>query len=279
LKLAAYSKINLGLEILNKRNDGYHELDMITQSISLCDYVTINLKKGQKTEIKCNRDLCFPVQNTVMKAALRFADYINEKFGAEIYIEKNIPIKSGLGGGSADAAAVIFALNKLLKTNFTEPELIEISAQVGSDVSLCLVGGTLRVRGMGEKITHIHPLPPCYILIAVPQFGLSTKEMYDIYDSQSLLSGKKAASNCNSLQKSIESGNIESILVNIFNDFEKITRPNFKRMHVTGSGSAEFIISESLEDASGFKEDIPCANVFVCEPKTTGVEIIEDFRN
>ncbi|MDR2074385.1 MAG: 4-(cytidine 5'-diphospho)-2-C-methyl-D-erythritol kinase [Oscillospiraceae bacterium] len=277
VKALAYAKINLGLQICDKRPDGFHNLRMVTQSISIADRIIVKKAKhfdinviGTKTITK--------KKNIVLKGAENFFAKTGTRFGVEIFIKKNIPIGAGLGGGSADAAAVILAMKKISKIKLSDESLFEIALNTGSDVPLCIVGGTLSVEGTGEKIEPLKPLKNCKIIIAVPDLRCETKKIYAMYDLYKK-SNPSIATNGNermeNLKKCIKLEKIEDILVNTFNDFEKVIKCNAKGFRITGSGSASYFFADKksyLEEiiehtkSQGFK-------TFVCEPVRFGVKL------
>ena len=184
LKIKAFAKINLTLDICGKRQDGYHLLDTVMQSVSVFDKIT--LKKSDKITVKCSDDDINDKNNIAFIAAKTFFDKTGVSGGCNITIKKNIPKAAGMGGGSADAAAVILGLNKLYGTNLSEDMLIEIALLVGADVPFCLFGGTARVKGIGEKIQKM-PFLCGYYLVAVKNgYKKSTAEMYKKIDSEPL---------------------------------------------------------------------------------------------
>lgn len=184
LCVPAFAKLNLTLDVLGKRADGYHEMDMVMQSVSLFDevYITISDTPGIKVDI--NRDdLPKDLHNIAGKAARAFLDYVNlSDVGVKVYIIKNIPDKAGLAGGSSDAAAVIRGMDALLGTGLTAGELYGICEKVGSDVPFCLYGGTARSGGRGEILSDLPPMPDCGIVIVKPEFSVSTPELFAALD-------------------------------------------------------------------------------------------------
>lgn len=174
MKCYAYAKLNLALKILGQRPDGYHELDMIMQRISLCDELTVE-KSGVLTVVS---DLALPAENTMTKAARVFFEYTGIAGGADISVKKNIPAQAGLGGGSSDGAAVLLALNELYGTHLAADELIALGQKVGADVPFFMVGGCARAKGTGEILTPMENNLQCVYLLAKPKGGVSTKEAY-----------------------------------------------------------------------------------------------------
>lgn len=177
----AHAKVNLTLDILRRRPDGYHDLEMVMQSISLHDVVTVRAETGSgEIVVHAGReDLPSGRSNIAWKAADAFfaaAEIAND--GVEITIEKKIPAAAGMAGGSADGAAVLRALRDLLRPEMPDCQLEEIGAGVGSDVPFCVHGGTALAEGRGERLTDLSPMPACRMVICKPDFGLSTPKLF-----------------------------------------------------------------------------------------------------
>lgn len=182
VKLLAFAKINLNLYVGKKRADGYHELDGIMQSVSLCDIVTV--KKAKNTALKCSKPCLSGEDNLGFKAATLFFNETKINGGAHIYIKKRIPEAAGMGGGSADAAAVLLALNKLYRANLPTEKLEKMAAVLGADVPFFIRGGTMRAKGIGEILEELPPLKKGYFVIAKTGQKPSTKEMYRQLDTK-----------------------------------------------------------------------------------------------
>lgn len=180
--LKAYAKINLALSITGKREDGYHLIDTVMQNISLFDRITV--KPHKTIVVKCDAGGIKNEDNIVFKAAKEFFDKTNIIGGAKIILKKNIPLSAGLGGGSADAAAVILALNKIYNTNLSVECLEEIALKLGADVPFFIEGGTKRAEGIGEILTNLKPLKKGYFVLAKVDEKPSTKEMYQKLDNE-----------------------------------------------------------------------------------------------
>lgn len=175
----APAKINLSLDTLYKREDGYHEVEMVMTTVDLYDRIGLkNREDGKIIIYSHNRFVPNDHRNLAYQAALLLKKACNVHNGVEILIDKNIPVAAGLAGGSSDAAATLRGLNKLWKLNLSLDQLAEIGAQIGSDVSFCVYGGTAVARGRGEKITHISSPPQCWIILAKPDIGVSTADVY-----------------------------------------------------------------------------------------------------
>lgn len=172
------AKINWTLDITGVREDGYHFMDMLMQPVSLCDYVT--LLDSDKIELRMTGSprIRADESNIAMKAAVLLKEKANASKGASITVEKHIPVGAGMGGGSADAAAVLKGLNRLWQLHLSDDDLAEIAIQIGSDVPFCLKGGLARTKGIGERIEHIYCKNLYWLVVIQPCRGLSTKEIF-----------------------------------------------------------------------------------------------------
>ena len=184
----ARAKLNLTLDVLGKRPDGYHDLKMVMQSVTLSDTLTVETGTGE--DLKVRTDLSFlpnNEKNLAASAALAFqAQTGRDLGGVAIAIEKHIPVCAGMGGGSSDAAAVLRALNGMLGAGCEPLALAKIGERVGSDVPYCVLGGTALAEGRGERITPLPPLPKCYVVLCKPPFPVSTPELFGRIDSVKL---------------------------------------------------------------------------------------------
>ncbi len=181
ISLKALAKINLGLDVTGVRENGYHDVRMIMQTIHLYD--RIDIKRVRSPHIRVENSLFFiPVKeedNLAYKAALLMKDTYQIKEGVRIGIQKYIPMAAGLGGGSADAAAVMVGMNKIFKLGVKQEELMQLGTKIGADVPFCILRGTALAEGIGEILTPLPPMPKCPVLIARPDVAVSTKEVYD----------------------------------------------------------------------------------------------------
>ncbi|KAA0543720.1 4-(cytidine 5'-diphospho)-2-C-methyl-D-erythritol kinase [Bacillus sp. BGMRC 2118] len=183
----APAKINLSLDVLHKRSDGFHEVKMVMTTIDLADRVELTLLDTDQIKIVShNRFVPDDNRNLAYQAALLLKNKFNVKKGVSITITKTIPVAAGLAGGSSDAAATLRGLNKLWDLNLSLDELAELGAEIGSDVSFCVYGGTALATGRGEKIQHIDPPPHCWVILAKPTVGVSTGEVYGQLDLSSV---------------------------------------------------------------------------------------------
>lgn len=183
IRLKARAKINLGLDVLGKRDNGYHDVRMIMQTIGIYDRVIIS--KIAEDDIRIKSNLYFlPVNenNLMYKAASLLKERCGYSGGVEIDLNKFIPVSAGLAGGSTDAAATLFGINRLFELSLSTKELMEIGVEIGADVPYCIMRGTALAEGIGEKLTRLNPLPRCWILIAKPPINVSTKLVYESLD-------------------------------------------------------------------------------------------------
>lgn len=180
----AYAKLNLTLDILGKRDDGYHELESVMQQITVCDDIEIDVQTGEDWKLECDMEgIPTDSENLAWKAAGVFYKAIGkDPQGISIRIHKRIPMEAGLAGGSADAAAVLKALNRHEGEPYSKWDLARLGAKVGSDVPFCVQGGTAIVRGRGEQVNQLLPMPQCFYCIAKPQFSVSTPALFAKFD-------------------------------------------------------------------------------------------------
>lgn len=214
----AYAKLNLTLDILGRREDGYHELRMVMQSVSLCDKVELALTGGEGIELTLDWSfLPTDKKNIALAAAEAFRRATGVDLnGLRIRLEKHIPVCAGTAGGSSDGAAVLRGLNRLCGTGLTPEELAKIGEQVGSDVPYCVLGGTMLAEGRGEVLTRLPALPHCYIVMCKPAFSISTPELYQRSDSVKL----RCHPDTSGLIQALEAGDLSDICRRMYNVFE-----------------------------------------------------------
>lgn len=182
MNLLAHAKVNWALDVLGRRNDGYHLLDMLMESVSLCDRLTITPANSLTMTISGRPTVPMGDDNLVMRAAKRMQDAFGISNGAHIHLEKRIPVGAGLGGGSADAAAVLHGLSALWEIHAPPERLAAIGCTLGADIPFCMTGGLCRVRGIGETLSPEAAKDTLELLIIKPCQGLSTKAVFDAYD-------------------------------------------------------------------------------------------------
>lgn len=179
ISVKAPAKINLTLDTLYKRPDGYHEVEMVMTTVDLADRLELTLLASNEIRLECSASFVpDDARNHAYKAAQLLKDKYGVKQGVCIYIHKQIPVAAGLAGGSSDAAAALRGLNKLWGLDLSLNELAVVGAQIGSDVPFCVYGGTALATGRGEKIEHLGAPPPCWVILAKPPIGVSTADVY-----------------------------------------------------------------------------------------------------
>jgi 4-diphosphocytidyl-2-C-methyl-D-erythritol kinase len=259
ISLRSYAKINTGLHILGKREDGYHEIRTIFQTVNLYDRLEIALTQGRKVEFTSDDRELDPRHNLVVKAILSLSRFKKLDKGYRIHLEKKIPVGAGLGGGSSNAAAAIHGISRLLNLNLSHKELFEIGGALGSDVPFFFVGGTALGVGSGAEVYPLEDQPEKYLLLIVPGYAIST---VDAYARVTLPLTKKIKKSmipafCPGYLDSLDQGNFTG------NDFEKVAFRDFPRLKgikkklldrgavaagLTGSGSALFGLFNSREE-------------------------------
>lgn len=218
IKIKARAKINLTLDVIGKRPDGYHEVAMVMQTIDLYDQITLTSTDGG-IEVSANHpDIPLGPANLVYKAAM-VARPVGFSGGVHIHIEKNIPMAAGLAGGSADAAAVLKGLNRLWRLNRSLEDLLELGSCVGSDVPFCILGGTALATGRGEKLTPLKDAPEMWLVLVKPSVGVSTKEVYSQFDA-----GRVDRRPDNDIMiRALAAGDTRIVMENLVNVLESVT--------------------------------------------------------
>ncbi len=277
----AFAKINLTLDILDKRDDGYHNLQSVMQTVSIRDDIEIDIGTGKPWSLLCDKEgIPQDEGNLAWKAAKLFFDTIKkDPGGLEIRITKRIPSQAGLGGGSADAAAVLRALNRHYEAPFSILALAELGAQIGSDVPFCVLGGTAMVEGRGERLRKLPDMPDCFIVVCKPDFSCSTAELYHELDRNVIA---KHPDN-KAMESALYAGDLGKVAENIWNVFDPVVTKDHLELNyiksifnsygaaahqMTGSGSAVYAITDSFEYAAVIcnmlKENYP--QVYICKP-------------
>ena len=275
----APAKINLYLNILRKRFDGLHDVEMVMQTVNLFDKITIKKTTDKNITLTSSYNFNENIKkNTAYIAAEKFFNYINvPNYGVCIHIQKRIPVGAGLAGGSSDAAAVLLGLNELFETNLSKNELAVIGAKIGADVPFCIFKGTMLATGIGTTLSQLPPIENCYILIVKPVFSVSTKNAYQASDNFAYVANKST----NNIVAAIKSHNLLDMAKNIYNRFEEVL--NFDEVNyiknllnsngalnscMTGTGSAVYGIFND-ETKANFCRDILLKNyteVFLVTP-------------
>lgn len=262
LQEKAYAKLNLTLDVLCKREDGYHDLKSVMQTVSLYDTITLHIGTESGWKIRCDTEgIPCDSRNLVWKAAEAYLNAVNRQInGLEIVIDKHIPSGAGMGGGSADAAAVLRALNRFCGDPLTDMELADLGAKVGSDVPFCVVGGTVMCEGRGEILTKLPDIPECIFAVCKPEFSVSTPVLYRKLDEVA----HPLHPDNDAMEAAIRSGEIREIAKCIENAFDPVVSAEHPeidhikgiyRSHgalatqMTGSGSVVFGMMPDRESA------------------------------
>lgn len=246
IKLKAFAKINLWLDCLYKREDGYHEIVSVMQAINLYD--DIILKKEKNIVVETNHPL---VPDDKRNLAFQAAYLLHTKFpkripGVSISIQKKIPVEAGLAGGSTDAAAVLSGMNKLFALNLSQKELLAIGSQLGSDVPFCLAGPTALAEGRGEKLSPLPTCPEIWVVLIKPPFGVSTGRVYH----NLVLGENESKTKLKEYLKALQEGDKEYIIQNVYNILEKSTFQLYPEIqiikeHLNSLGAPQLLMSGS----------------------------------
>ena len=280
----APAKINLSLDVTGIDERGYHLLDMIMQTVSLFERVTVSKKESEITLSSNARYIPTDSKNVAVKAAMLFFEYTGIQGGCHIHIKKTVPIKAGMAGGSADAAGVIVGLDKLYETQLTKEQMCEIGAKAGSDVPFMIMGGTKRVQGVGDIILPCAEMPRCHLVICMPEKGVSTPAAFANYDKL----GEKTLVETDKLVQAMEDDDIYAVAKYMANDLEKAaasedTQPIKEALIrqgaigsvMTGSGAAVFGVFDDEEKAKAaceyFRSHV--RSVFIAKPVSFGATI------
>ncbi len=277
----AFAKLNLTLDVLGKREDGYHDLKSVMQTVSIRDDVEIDVDTGKPWELKCDVEgIPTDHRNLAWKAAEVFLEQTKRSTtGLEIRITKRIPMEAGMGGGSADAAAVLRALNRHYGNPLSILALAEIGALVGSDVPFCTLCGTAMVEGRGERLRKLPDMPDCCFVVCKPDFSVSTPELYKKIDEVEIAKRPDHQA----MESALLAGDLGKIAENIYNVFDPVVTADHLELNyiksifnsygslnqqMTGSGSAVFAIVPDFEFAAVIcnmlKENYP--KVFIAKP-------------
>ena len=248
IKVQCPAKINLNLKIINKRDDGFHNIKSLMQTISLYDYITISIKESEETKINLNGNtdkIPYDNSNLVYKAVQIYLDNIKvtpQKI--DIYIEKNIPVSAGLAGGSTDAAGTLYALNCLFGNILSEDDLHKLCAVLGSDLNVCLAGGTIKTEGRGEIIKPVKFIKNNVNLIKPINLGISAKEAYTKFS-------QKIQKRNNLSERRNYSNDLEWAIIEDYSELMYI-KNKYKTSIMTGSGSTFFSLNEKFSAESGY---------------------------
>lgn len=250
LGLKAYGKINLGLDVLRKREDGYHEVRMIMQTVGIYDKIDIYLKETPGIEVETNLYyLPNNENNLVYKAAELLMNEFHVKHGIRIHLKKFIPVSAGMAGGSADAAAVLFGVNKMFGLGLSTEQLKTRGVRIGADVPFCIMRGTALSEGIGEILTPLPAVPQCQILIAKPGISVSTKFVYEHLRVQEL--EPEQHPDIDGIIAAIEKKDLYGIADKLGNVLESVTVPEYPVIAQIKDKMRELGAVNSLMSGSG----------------------------
>ena len=286
--LLAPAKLNLSLDVVGILPGGYHALDMVMQAVSLYEQVTLRRSMDLVVRIPGSRIPTGP-KNTAYKAALAFFYYTGLLAGADITIRKSVPVRAGMGGGSADAAAVLVGLNTLYGAHLSMTELCALGASVGADVPFALMGGTCRVQGLGDLIKALPPCPDCWFTVVMPGYGISTPAAFAAYDQI----GSPTHPDCAAQETAIRSGDLEGLCSAAGNALEvcaggadtaalkeALTAHGARAALMTGSGAAVFGIFETEDAARQAASALETAGrqIYTLRPDRGGARVVKVTR-
>ena len=282
MRLQAFAKINLGLDVLGKREDGYHEVHMIMQTIRMYDQLDMRTSVEPGIHLTTNTKY-IPVDenNLVWRAAKLMMDTCGIMEGVSIHLHKVIPVAAGMAGGSSDAAATLVGMNRLFHCGLSKEKLMELGVQIGADVPYCVLRGTALAEGIGEKLTVLPPMPDCWILIGKPGISVSTKYVYTTLD----LNTDTVHPDIDGMKKALEDGNLYGITERMGNVLQDVTIPAYPEVErikeqmkalgavnamMSGSGPTVFGIFDNEEKAQKacqkLRESGSCQQVFLTVP-------------
>lgn len=282
MRLQAFAKINLGLDVLGKREDGYHEVRMIMQTIRMYDQLDMRKSVEPGIHLTTNKKY-IPVDenNLVWRAAKLMMDTCGIMEAVSIHLHKVIPVAAGMAGGSSDAAATLVGMNRLFHCGLSKEKLMELGVQIGADVPYCVLRGTALAEGIGEKLTVLPPMPDCWILIGKPGISVSTKYVYTTLD----LNTDTVHPDIDGMKKALEDGNLYGITERMGNVLQDVTIPAYPEVErikeqmkalgavnamMSGSGPTVFGIFDNEEKAQEacqkLRESGSCQQVFLTVP-------------
>lgn len=226
ISVKAPAKINLTLDVLHKRDDGYHELEMVMTTIDLADRIDLTEKREGIGLESTSGFVPFDSRNLAYRAAAVIKERFNIKKGVHIKINKEIPVAAGLAGGSSDAAATLKGLNRMWDLGLTVEELAELGLKLGSDVPFCVYGGTAIARGRGEKLTPLPSPPPCWVVLVKPPHGISTAEVFNAFRLDQVTSRPQL----NNMQEALEKRDFSGICQELSNVLESVTLKQYPKV-------------------------------------------------
>lgn len=257
MKLRAFAKINLGLDVIRKREDGYHEVRMIMQTIQMYDQLEIEKKQTPGIHLTTNLPYVPANENNLVhKAAKLLMDEFRIQEGVSIHLNKFIPVAAGMAGGSSDAAAALVGINRMFGLGLSTRELMQRGVAIGADVPYCVMRGTALAEGIGEKLTPLPPMPECYVLIGKPGISVSTKYVYTHLD----IGKRDHHPDIAGMIQALEDGNLYGITRRMENVLESVTIPAYPviesiKDHMKERGALNAMMSGSGPTVFGIFDD------------------------
>ena len=245
--IKAYAKINLGLDVVRRLENGYHEVRMIMQTVGIHDELMLKRTEKGITVTTDSGELPTDENNLIYKAAKLMLETYHITSGLHIHLKKNIPVAAGMAGGSTDAAATFKGINRLFDLDCTLEELMKLGVQIGADVPYCVMGGTALAEGIGEKLTSLNPAPDCYLLVAKPDIQVSTKYVYEHLDAE----GIKKHPDIDGMEEAIWEESLQGILDRMGNVLESVTVEKYPIIQKIKDRMRELGALNSLMSGSG----------------------------
>ena len=255
--IKAMAKVNLGLDVLRRRENGYHDVKMVMQTVNLYDTLTLS-KIDEGIVITTNTgELPLNEDNLIYKAAKLLLEYVDKKAGVSIHLDKQIPIAAGMAGGSTDAASTLLGINELYNLDLTKEELAEVGVKIGADVPYCIYGGTYLSEGIGEVLTKLPDVPDCYVVIAKPGIGVSTKYVYENLHIETV----EKHPDIDGMIDAIKTGSLDGVTEKMENVLETVTIKRYPEIETMKKCLLENGAENALMSGSGptvfgiFKEE------------------------
>lgn len=246
-QMKAYGKINLGLDVVGKLPNGYHEVKMVMQTVGIYDELSFEKTESGIEITSDSAELPTDENNLIYRAARLIKEKYHIREGIRIHLQKNIPIAAGMAGGSTDAAASMKGISRMFGLDISLPELMKMGVEIGADVPYCVIGGTALAEGIGEKLTPLEPAPECYVLVAKPDINVSTKYVYEHLD----LEGIEKHPDIDGMVEAIGAGSLQGILDRMGNVLETVTIPAYPVIQDIKQRMRELGAVNSLMSGSG----------------------------
>ena len=246
-RIKAYAKINLGLDVVRRLENGYHEVKMVMQTVGIYDVLDFERTDGGIVITTDSGELPTDENNLIYKAAKLMMETYPISGGVKIHLEKHIPIAAGMAGGSTDAAATLKGMNRLFDLGCTLKDLMELGVKIGADVPYCVMGGTALAEGIGEKLTPLAPAPDCYVLVAKPDINVSTKYVYEHLDAQEIVKHP----DIDGMVEAIAEESLQGILDRMENVLETVTVSAYPIIQTIKDRMKELGAINSLMSGSG----------------------------